>query len=562
MQKRTVASPLLGLRCLKTAILCLFLAQAAVVVQAQVRILDTANESDVAIQQILDFGKGLERDRRWSDALTHYEGALRDNPGRPDIQQRLTVSRIHFDLARRYSDSSYLASLRTLNEEEALDLYSELLTKIYTHYFESPNWQRLVRRGTDNVIVALTDPVFADRHLPHASREHVVAFRHELSRFMDARQIRNRQEARTAVGSAGRLAAQRLRLRSSVVAMEYVCGATGALDDYSAFLTSAQLDDVYSQIEGNFVGLGIELQASEGNLLIVNVLSNSPAFRNDIRSGDRIIEVDGQPIRDVTTDQAADMLKGEEGSLVDLVLLSPNNETRRIRVRRQQVDVPSIEDVKMLDPEAGIGFMCLTSFQKTTSRDVDAALWELHRLGMRSLIIDVRNNPGGLLSASVEVADKFVQHGTVVATRGRSPREDFDYKAHSAGTWPVPLIVLVDGDSASASEIFAAAIRDHRRGIIVGQRSYGKGSVQGIFPLNYASAGIRLTTARFYSPSGHPISKVGVSPDVVVHHATGPANDTSPRLGTNSDDPVIAAGIQAARHQLATARRYKTDGVR
>ena len=133
---------------------------------------------------------------------------------------------------------------------------------------------------------------------------------------------------------------------------------------------------------------------------------------------------------------------------------------------------------------------------------------------MRSLVLDLRGNPGGLLTASVEVADKFIADGAIVSTRGRSEQENFNYRAHRPGTWRVPLVVLIDGDSASASEIFAGAINDSHRGTIVGSRSYGKGSVQGIFPLGYAGAGARLTTAKFYSPMGHPISNVGVTPDI------------------------------------------------
>jgi carboxyl-terminal processing protease len=148
------------------------------------------------------------------------------------------------------------------------------------------------------------------------------------------------------------------------------------------------------------------------------------------------------------------------------------------------------------------------------------------------------------------VADKFVDEGVIVSTRGRSSLEDFNYTAHKAGTWRVPLVVLIDGDSASASEIFAGAIRDHRRGELVGQRSYGKGSVQGIFPLTLANAGVRLTTARFYSPSGHPISNVGVKPDLVVHEAARPSDGQLAAIG-GPDDAVLNAGVQAARRQMA-----------
>ena len=198
----------------------------------------------------------------------------------------------------------------------------------------------------------------------------------------------------------------------------------------------------------------------------------------------------------------------------------------------------------------------MTCFQKTTSRDLDAALWKLHREGMRSLIIDLCGNPGGLLTSSVEVADKFVNDGIIVSTRGRNALEDFNYTAHKAGTWHVPLVVLIDENSASASEIFAGAIRDHRRGVLVGRRSYGKGSVQGIFPLGLAGSGVRLTTAKFYSPNGHPISHVGVQPDIQVRVAAKPAPGQELTSLQGSEEPTLAAGLDAARRQ--TAEREST----
>jgi len=247
-------------------------------------------------------------------------------------------------------------------------------------------------------------------------------------------------------------------------------------------------------------------------------------------------------MQDISTEKAAGLLKGELGSFVQVMVVDANGMARRLRLRRERVDVPSVEDAHIIDPEAGIAYLKLTSFQKTTSRDFDAALRKLLRQRMRSLIVDVRGNPGGLLTESVEVADKFIVDGTIVSTRGRSPREDFDYKAHREGTWRVSLVVLIDHDSASASEIFASAIRDHRRGTIVGSRSYGKGSVQGIFPLRTANSGLRLTTARFYSPNGQPISHNGVEPDVVVR------NDG--RQASGSQDPVLQAGIEVARQLI------------
>jgi carboxyl-terminal processing protease len=505
---------------------------------------------EAQLSQVLRVGEQFESERKWGDALTHYEHALKEHPGRRDIQQRLTLARIHYDVERRFTDHSYTAGLADLSERSALDLYSEVLLKIHAHYVVAPNWGDLVRRGTAHLDVALLEPIFVDKSLPGVSADRIESFRRDMHRELDAKSPQNRQEARDLVALAARKAAGQLGVGMSAVVMEYACGATGALDEYSGYLTGDQLDEVFSQIEGNFVGLGVELKAENQALSIVSVIPGGPADKGGIRPGDRIVEVDGRPTRDVSTDAACDLLKGEEGSAVSLRLIAPSGEERILTVRRQRVDVPSVDEIKIVDRELGIGYLKLTSFQKTTSADLDAALWKLHRDGMKSLIIDVRGNPGGLLTASVEAADKFLSSGTIVSTRGRSPREDFDYKAHAPGTWRVPLVVLIDGDSASASEIFAGAIHDHRRGTVVGQRSYGKGSVQGIFPLNVTKAGVRLTTAKFYSPSGQPIAQRGVFPDLEVRTAAKPVA-TPVKIGGEADDPTLKAGLQVARQQLS-----------
>jgi carboxyl-terminal processing protease len=346
------------------------------------------------------------------------------------------------------------------------------------------------------------------------------------------------------------LARQQLGLRESAALLEYVCGATCSLDQYSCFLTRGQLEDVFSQIEGNFVGLGIELQAQDHALAIVGVIPGGPAAEAGVRVGDRIVEVDGLSVRQVTTDEAADLLKGPEGTAVRLTLLDQQNQRRQLRLVRRLVEVPSIEKATLVDASEGIGYMKLASFQKTTSRDFDEALWQLQREGLQVLIVDLRGNPGGLLTAAVEVADKFISAGSIVSTRGRNSHENFDYRAHAVGTWRVPLIVLIDGDTASASEIFAGAIRDSHRGTVIGQRSYGKGSVQGIFSLNASRAGVRLTTAKFYSPDGQPISNHGVQPDLVVRTANKPAGQSGERPADTADN-VLEAAIEHARRQVA-----------
>ncbi len=518
-------------------------------VWGQLAIPAEAISNDSQVQGVIQQGTALETDGRWGEALTHYEEALREHPGRQDLKQRLTISRVHFDVGRRYSDHRFVSSLAKMSENDALNAYTEVLLKIKAHYVHSPDWNELLARGTTQLDIALTDDNFRQHRLRGANDDSINKFRHNLRQIMNGRPARDRHDARASVSMAARYTAQQLGIPEATVVMEYTCGAIGALDMYSSFLTGAQLDDVMSQIEGNFVGLGVELKADNDALLIVTVINGGPAQKGGMQSGDRIVMVDGKSMKDMTTDAAADMLKGTEGSSVDLAVVQAGNVTKNMRLVRQRVEVPSVEDIQIVDRDYGIGYLKLASFQKTTLRDFDAALWNLHRQGMRSLIVDVRGNPGGLLTASVEVADKFVSKGTIVSTRGRSAREDFDYKAHETGTWRVPLIVLIDGDSASASEIFAAAIHDHRRGTVIGERSYGKGSVQGIFPLNVARSGVRLTTAKFYSPNGTPISNRGVQPDVVVRTVAKPVADNVEKA--EPDDVVLNAGMQVARRQLS-----------
>lgn len=512
------------------------------------------------VAEALRTGRQLEAERRWSEALTWYEEALRRNPQQPTLEERLHLTRIHYDLSGRFGDPTYRESLKTLGRDKTLELYDEVLTKIQTHYVEPPHWQQLVDSGTAGLMEALLDPLFLEATLPGVPQARVEAFRRVLRDRVFGVPTTDRASTLKLASFAAQLAREQLGLSETAVIYEYICGASNALDPYSTFLSAGKLNEVYSQIEGNFVGLGIELKANDGALLIVKVFAGGPADRAGLKAGDRIVGVEGRSTQDLSSDQAANMLQGPEGSTVDVSIVTPGTPERRMRIRREQIEVPSIDDIKIVDKTLGIGYLRLTCFQKTTSRDLDMALWRLHREGMKSLIMDLRGNPGGLLNISVDVVDKFVNEGTIVSTRGRNPNEDYSYAARKPGTWHVPLVVLIDGDSASASEIFAGAIRDHRRGTIVGARSYGKGSVQGIYPLNTVSGGIRLTTAKFYSPQGHPFSRIGVSPDVAVAPAGASQAGTQFAARPTDDgrfvqqapaDPAMEAALGVARSQFA-----------
>lgn len=491
-----------------------------------------------SVAVVIDQGLQLERQRRWADAVAHYEEAAREFPEDRQLAQRLDLAKLHYALERRYADGSFRESIRALSAQQSLALYGELLRKINTHYVTTPPWRELGVRGAVAVEIALADVDFQATNNTQVTPEQIGQVRQAVYQALSRRQLLAPEDLVALAGDAARAAEQYAGVPQTATVLEFITAAAGGLDDYSGYLTADQLRDVYSQIEGNFVGLGVELKADDGALLIVHVIPGSPAERAGIRDGDRIVAVDGRSTAELSTEQAASRLTGAEGTYVQVTVETPGADRRSLKVRREHVDVPALEGVRIAKTETGVAYIKIPAFQKTTARELEAALWDLHRQGMRALVLDLRSNPGGLLTAAVEVADKFITNGNIVATRGRSPQEDFDYKAHYGGTWRVPLAVLIDGDSASASEIFAGAIKDSGRGAVVGQRSYGKGSVQGIFPLGYAGAGIRLTTALFYSPNGKKISKAGVTPDVIVPRAD-PARTTVAR--PNLDAAATAA---------------------
>ena len=505
---------------------------------------------------VFEKGSRLESERKWAEALSFYEEHLRQHPDRTDLKQRVVLSRAHYDVARRYGDDSYTAALASLSERETLAIYDEVLSKIQANYVHQPRWQQLVESGVTTLEVALSEPAFVQRNLAQLPAEQLGALQRELRQLLAGRNVADRQQTLSQVQTIGVTLRTRYGLPLQAVVMEFTSGAAAALDEYSSFLTGGQMDEVFSQIEGNFVGLGIELKTEPVGLLIVNTIPDGPAAQGGIKRGERIVAVDGKSIHDTSADTLADLLRGVEGSVVEVLVHDTQDQPRTLRLTRRRVEVPSVTDVKILDPAAGIGYFKLTSFQKTTSRDVDAALWNLHSQGLRHLIIDLRGNPGGLLKASVDVADKFVMDGLIVATRGRSAREDFDHRGQLAGTWRVPLVVLIDHDSASASEIFAGAVRDHQRGTVVGVTSYGKGSVQGIFPLAAANVGVRLTTAKWYTPSGQAISGEGVTPHIQVQSAAKPAAASATQVAqlAGGEDAILNAGLQVVRDQLATRR--------
>ena len=503
------------------------------------------NPISKSIDTLVQEGYQLESKGQWADALSLYQKAIKQFPKSDKLVERRTISRIHYDLERRYSDNSFRRALTTTSGSESLNVYAEVLLKIQSYYVDQPNWARLASFGLHSLEVAARSSEFRDANVQGVDEQQALNAISQIKQALRQHRIDSRHDAYVVASTVAKRMQDAIGLPVQSSIYEFTNGAIAALDPYSTFMSGSQYGEAMSQIEGNFVGLGVELRTHDEHLEIVNVISGGPAHKSNVAAKDRIIAVDGRSVKTTGSEKSADMLRGIEGSFVSITVHREGMKTQSIRLQRRRVEIPSVEDVRIVDQASGVGYIRLTNFQKTTIRDFDAAMWKLHGLGMKSLIVDVRGNPGGLLSASVDVANRFVGNGVIVSTRGRNPIEDYTHRAELSNTWRIPLVVLIDDESASASEILAAAIRDHARGTIVGHQSFGKGSVQGIFPLNVAGGGVRLTTAKFYSPHGLPISDVGVKPDVSVQFVA-----KASEIKSESSDRALRVGIEVARKLL------------
>lgn len=302
-------------------------------------------------------------------------------------------------------------------------------------------------------------------------------------------------------------------------------GMMKTLDPYSAYLSPERYRELEIGTSGEFGGVGMEVTVENNVLTVITPIEGTPAAKAEIKPGDQIIAIDGKPTQGMIADEAVKILRGPKGSPVKITVKSKGSETPRdVTLIREIIHVKSVEP-KLLDN--GIGYVKLSQFQEKTSDELTKAIEKLESKNkglLKGLILDLRNNPGGLLTEAVEVADQFVNEGLIVSVRGRAEDQSTEYYAtKKANFHNYSLVVLVNKGSASASEVVAEALQDDKRAVILGTKTFGKGSVQTIIRLDDGS-GLKLTTAKFYAPSGRSISQVGVTPDVVVENSkTGDA---------------------------------------
>ena len=311
-----------------------------------------------------------------------------------------------------------------------------------------------------------------------------------------------------------------------------ISGMVKSLDPHTSYMPPVSYKEMQVETTGKFGGLGIEISVRDGVLTVVSPIEDTPAFKVGIEPGDKIIKIEDESTLDMSLQDAVSRLRGETGSPVKITIFRKTfKEPKEFTIVRDIIKVRSV--VSKLY-QNNIGYIKIRSFSKNTSSGLDKALEELRGKGITKLILDVRNNPGGLLNQAVEVTDRFLnKENLIVYTKGRSDEQNMRFTSHDkvAGV-SYPMIVLVNGGSASASEIVAGALQDLGRAVILGTQTFGKGSVQTIIPLSDGSA-LRLTTARYYTPSGRVIQENGIEPDIIVEMK--PRNELDKKEGKKEE---------------------------
>lgn len=296
-------------------------------------------------------------------------------------------------------------------------------------------------------------------------------------------------------------------------------GMLQGLDPHSTFMTPEEHKEMQETTSGEFTGIGIEITVENGQVTVVTPIEDTPAYRAGLQSGDVILTINGQPTQELGLQDVVSRIRGPKGTEVELgILHSSSKSPKTIRVKREAIPLVSVKSKPLED---GYYWIRLTRFSGRTDEDLRDALKKATREcaktgGLKGIVLDLRNNPGGLLDQAVSVSDMFLSKGTIVSIQGRGPVPERIYEAKDqAGDIDVPVVVIINAGSASASEIVAGALRDQKRALIIGERSFGKGSVQNIIPLSDGSA-LKLTVALYYTPSGSSIQAEGIVPDLEI----------------------------------------------
>ncbi|MFL5342005.1 MAG: S41 family peptidase [Gemmataceae bacterium] len=445
--------------------------------------------------------EAFERQGEWDRAGEIYLRMLADDRSSALLRKKVLLCARHVQLINRHRDHLYLERVRGLTVSQALNAYLDALGKLQANYVDRLTLGGLYDAGLEEFGFALNDAAFRQEHLPDATPEAIANFARQMREEWGAVTFRQPAQVRQTVREIAAAAQQKLGLKPSVAVLEFVCGACNALDEQTAYLPPS---DEAAALQGQLAAAGAILGTSaDGHLFVARVVPNTWASSVGLKDGERV------------EFRRGDGEKEDSSLLVEIDVYGRDESTpRALKLPTLTTSVAEYG----VSPE-GVGFLRLTGFLKNTPQELEDAVQNMKMQGLKALILDLRGNPGGLFAVAVQVAERFIPEGIIVSTQGQAGPYNRTYSSHSGmAAWDMPLFVLVDGDTASAAEMLAGALKENRRAVLIGQPTYGKGTMQQVLQLA-AGGGVRITLARFFAPNGQAYNGVGVSPQFPVSPA-------------------------------------------
>jgi carboxyl-terminal processing protease len=530
---------------------------------------------DALVKRTVALAAQYEKDQQWLKALRLYSDLGSIEPGNPEWKEKLKLATRRIRLLLTYTPDDFKAlqetEIKEREEVEAMlnpstqpttkpsfadndsfktdwrdtlggirmDMLVDALEETHGNYYKDVSYQRLALGGLKGLAALATTPGL-EKAFPTLGetrlREGFLSAINESIRAVEHADRSNEHILlRAALMNIEVANRETLQLPDEVLVSEFADGAFGELDQFTGMIWPSGLEEFTRTTQGEFSGIGVQIQTDdEGNLKVISPLEDTPAYKLGIGAGDLITRINGKNARNISIDQAVKHITGPQGTSVTITVKKTDGTVKDYTIRREQIKVASVKGWQhrpgggwdfFVDPQQRIGYVRLTNFTRTSDEELRRVLGEMRKQGARGLILDLRDNPGGLLTAATDVADRFLNNGTIVSTKGErnnlpeQPAVDARQSFDDAG---FPLVVLVNQFSASASEIVSGALQDHKRALVVGERTFGKGSVQMLFPLAKRTAALKLTTSHYYLPSGRCIHREetgttwGVDPDLLV----------------------------------------------
>jgi len=539
------ARPSGGVRCGLAAALAMALAAAAI-------------SAGCAIFPLGSYWPAIAERRAGASPAAQAELRSLGPPAATEAEAAALSARLQTAVTRRWTSEDLARSARRMSAPAGQSVYADAMQAVVWYYVDEISYRRLVVAGIESLRAALDNPAFR-RQFPETE---TADRRARLAAALDILDLKARASNPALACQAAEWLAVALEknramlgLPDGAVVAEFLFGAMDSLDPYSRYMTAEMTCLYREQEQGRYVGIGAEITSRQGRFFVKAVFEHGPAAKAGLQAGDEIIAVDGRTMTDLTLSDVGRRLRGKPGTTVTLTLRSDGQgPPRDLAVTRAEVRLAAARDARLLDPARGIAYVRLAEFQEGAEADLRQAVESLARQGAKTLILDLRDNPGGSLLEAIWVAGMFLAPGPVIQTRGRmiGATWKYDVPCLARRAWTGPMAVLVNEDTASSAELVASALAERGRATIVGRRTFGKGAVQICFPIQWGAGAVCLTMARVYDAGGRCLDGRGVVPDIEVVPPESPPLPVAGPVAIQ-EDPVVRAAIEALAPVLQPA---------